>query len=64
MATEQEGVIKFQMRFTAGDPPSAEQIAELNAWRKLCYLTKLIGQDAGRYDGYWERIVKIFCERY
>lgn len=49
---EQEGVIKFQMRYIEGDAPTAEQIAELNAWRKLCYLTQLIGQDPARYDGY------------
>lgn len=49
---EQEGVIKFQMRYTEGDAPTAAQIAELNAWRKLCYLTQLIGQDPARYDGY------------
>lgn len=49
---EKEGVIKFQMRFTTGAAPTAEQIAELNAWRKLCYLTRLMGQDPLRYEGY------------
>lgn len=49
---EQEGVIKFQLRFTEGHAPKAEQTIQLSAWRKLCYLTKLIGQEPERYEGY------------
>ena len=49
---QQEGVVKFELKFSAGAPLDIEQHLELNAWRKMLYLTQLIGQDAGRYEGY------------
>ena len=51
MSTD-EGVIKFQLDYTPADPLPAEAIAEINAWRKLLYMTELIGQDPTRYGGY------------
>jgi hypothetical protein len=47
-----EGVIKFQLDYVPGPPPAENQIAHLNGWRRILYLSKLIGQDASRYGGY------------
>ena len=47
-----EGVIKFQCDFTPAPALPHAQIAELNAWRRIMYLTALIGQDPARYGGY------------
>lgn len=51
MATK-EGVIKFEMEYQAAAALPAVQLAELNAWRKMMYLTELIGQTPSRYGGY------------
>ena len=50
--TDKEGVIQYQLDFTASPPPDFEQINELNAWRRILYLLHLIGQDPGRYEGF------------
>lgn len=50
--TNKEGVIKYQLDYTRTDPLPAEQVREINAWRKILYLLELIGQDDERYDGY------------
>lgn len=51
MATK-EGVIKFEMEYQVAAALPAAQLAELNAWRKMMYLTELIGQTPSRYGGY------------
>jgi len=48
---EQEGVTKFDLRFTPAPPLLSAELCELNAWRKLLWQLKLIGQDASRYHG-------------
>lgn len=49
--TETEGVIKYQLDFTpAGIDPA--WLEEINAWRRIMYLLKLIGRDPSRYGGY------------
>ena len=51
---EQEGVTKFDLRFTLAPPLDTllfAELRELNAWRKLLWQLELIGQDASRYDG-------------
>ncbi len=48
----EEGVIKFQMRYTPAPPLPAAALRELNAWRKILVLLQMIGQDPARYDGY------------
>jgi len=50
--TTKEGVIKYQLDFTLAPPLPPARIAELNAWRKIMYMTALIGQDPNRYGGY------------
>lgn len=50
--TNKEGVIKYHLDFTATPPLPAGQIGELNAWRKILVLLRLIGQDPDRYGGY------------
>jgi len=50
--TEQEGVIKFQLEFTPAPALPADALLEITAWRKMLYLTQLIGQTPERYDGY------------
>lgn len=49
---KQEGVIKFDLRYTPGPALPAEELAELNRWRRVLYSHKLIGQDPARYGGY------------
>ena len=51
MATT-EGVIKFQLEYTPGPALPYAQLRELNAWRKIMFMTALIGQDHSRYGGY------------
>ena len=40
------------MDFVAGDALSHAELRELNAWRKLLFMTGLVGQDPQRYGGY------------
>ncbi len=51
MATK-EGVIKFEMDYAVAPALPEEQLRELNAWRKMMYLTELIGQTPERYSGF------------
>ncbi len=51
-SVQQEGVIKYQLWFLQAAPLPEEPLRELNAWRRLLYLTRLIGQDPDRYEGY------------
>lgn len=51
MATN-EGVIKFGMDYTVAPALPEAMLRELNAWRKMMYLTELIGQTPARYGGY------------
>ncbi len=48
----QEGVIKYELWFRQTPPLPPEALREINAWRKLLFLTRLIGQDPARYDGF------------
>lgn len=50
--TPEEGVIKYRLEFTEAPPVPSPELREINAWRKLLYLTRLIGQDPDRYDGF------------
>jgi L-ribulose-5-phosphate 4-epimerase len=50
--TEKEGVIKFSLDYTPSEPLPEDELRELNAWRKVCHLCGLIGQERGRYGGY------------
>ncbi|HAJ92696.1 MAG TPA: class II aldolase [Gammaproteobacteria bacterium] len=49
---EKEGVIKFNLRFTAGPPVAMDTLTELNTWRQILREHALIGQDPARYEGY------------
>jgi L-ribulose-5-phosphate 4-epimerase len=49
---EEESVIKFSLDYTPSKPLPEEELRELNAWRKVCHLCGLIGQDPDRYGGY------------
>lgn len=51
MATN-EGVIKYQLDYTEAAPLPLAELAELNAWRRILWMTQLIGQDPARYGGY------------
>jgi L-ribulose-5-phosphate 4-epimerase len=50
--SHEEGVIKFQMRYTPGPALPDEKVRELNAWRKILVLLELVGQTPERYQGY------------
>jgi ribulose-5-phosphate 4-epimerase/fuculose-1-phosphate aldolase len=49
---KEEGVIKFDLRFTTGPPIAMDTLTELNTWRQLLWKHALIGQDPARYEGY------------
>jgi len=49
---KQEGIIKFDLRFTAGPPVAVATLSELNKWRQILWQHALIGQDPARYEGY------------
>jgi hypothetical protein len=48
----QEGIIKFQLRFTRAKPVPGMEIKEINAWREVLFRLGLIGQDPQRYGGF------------
>ncbi len=50
--SQQEGVIRFQLQFTQVPPMSFDDLREINAWRKILYLTRLIGQYPDQYGGF------------
>ncbi len=47
-----EGVVKFNCRFIQAQSLPAEELREINAWRRILYLLRLIGQDPARYAGF------------
>lgn len=47
-----EGIIKFRMEFTPAPAFPAEEIREIEAWRKILYLLQVLGQDPPRYGGW------------
>ncbi len=47
-----EGGMNFQLQFSPVVPLPSESLREINAWRKIFYLTQLIGQDPNRYGGF------------
>ena len=49
---EEEGVTKFDLRFTAGLPVPEDAITEINNWRNILWEHGLIGQDPARYGGH------------
>ena len=49
---EQEGVLKFQLRYKRSGPIEKSFISELNAWRTVLFRLNLIGQDPSRYGGF------------
>lgn len=49
---QEEGVIKFDLRFTEQAPVSLDAFAELNRWRSILWEYGLLGQDPSRYGGY------------
>ncbi|MGB5260705.1 MAG: class II aldolase/adducin family protein [Gammaproteobacteria bacterium] len=49
---QEEGVIKFDLRFSEHAPVALEYFTELNRWRSLLWEQALIGQDPIRYGGY------------
>jgi hypothetical protein len=51
---EQEGVIKFDLQYSAQArlPVADTAVLALNGWRTICRKLGLIGQDPARYDGY------------
>ena len=48
----EEGVIRFDLEFTAAPPVTIPGLDELNAWRRILRQLGLIGQDPDRYGGY------------
>jgi ribulose-5-phosphate 4-epimerase/fuculose-1-phosphate aldolase len=49
---QEEGVIRFDLEFTAASPVTIPALDELNAWRRILRQLDLIGQDSNRYGGY------------
>jgi ribulose-5-phosphate 4-epimerase/fuculose-1-phosphate aldolase len=48
----EEGVIRFDLEFTAAAPVAIPGLDQLNAWRRILRQLGLIGQDPARYGGY------------
>ena len=48
----EEGVIRFDLEFTAAAPATIPALDELNAWRRILRQLGLIGQESERYGGY------------
>jgi hypothetical protein len=48
---QEEGVIKFDLRYTYAEPETQAPPSALNAWRNRLWQLQLIGQQAGRYGG-------------
>ncbi len=48
----QEGVIKFQLRHAPGAPLPEGELIEIDAWRRILFQLRLIGQDPARYQGF------------
>jgi len=49
---QKDGVIKFELVFSAAEPVAMSRLQELNKWRSLLWRHRLIGQDPARYEGY------------
>jgi ribulose-5-phosphate 4-epimerase/fuculose-1-phosphate aldolase len=47
-----EGVIQFNLDFTPGPPLGAHRLSDLRAWRRICLLLDILGQNPERYGGY------------
>lgn len=47
-----EGVIKYQLDYTESPALAREQLGEINAWRRILFLLRLVGQDPERYEGF------------
>jgi len=47
-----EGVIKFELVYTASEPVDVKHFEALNNWRTKLHQLAMIGQDPNRYDGY------------
>lgn len=47
-----ENGMSFQLQFSPALPLPIESLCEINSWRKIFYLTQLIGQDPNRYGGF------------
>lgn len=47
-----EGVIKFELWYIQTPPLPDDALREVNAWRRMLFLNRLIGQDPERYGGY------------
>jgi hypothetical protein len=50
--TQEEGIIRFQLVFSAGAALPYDGLRQINAWRKVLYLAELIGQFPDRYWGF------------
>jgi len=48
----EEGVIKFDLQYTASGTVAYNALSELNAWRHILWQLALLGQDPERYAGY------------
>lgn len=46
-----EGVIRYELRFERSQPPCWSGYPDLNAWRRILFRLRLIGQDDRRYGG-------------
>ena len=47
-----EGVIKFELVYTAAEPADVDNFESLNNWRTKLHQLAMIGQDPNRYEGY------------
>jgi ribulose-5-phosphate 4-epimerase/fuculose-1-phosphate aldolase len=48
---DDEGIIKFELKFNHAPPQELKSVAELNAWRQILHRLGLTGLDSSRYQG-------------
>jgi hypothetical protein len=47
-----EGIVKFQAHFSPAPPLPPQEVAEINAWRRVLLWLQVLGQTPDRYEGY------------
>ena len=48
---EREGVIKYRLDQRPGPAPALDEIAAIEAWRRILFELRLVGRDPDRYQG-------------
>jgi L-ribulose-5-phosphate 4-epimerase len=61
--SETEGVIQYQLAYTAAELESTDGLDEIIAWRRMLRLLGLVGQDPVRYGGFGFGNISLCLQR-